>query len=173
MKTFKQLAAGLLMALGLVTGAVAAGGPGIALDKAPKQTNDLASLQNGAKLFVNYCLNCHSAAFMRYNRLQDIGLTEQQIKDNLLFSTDRVGETMKGHRPQAGQGMVWCQPAGPDPDRKGQVQPQRTGCRLSLHLPAHLLPRCHQSHGLEQPGLSQRGHAARDVGTAGRAPPYF
>ena len=95
MKTFKQLAAGLLMALGLVTGAVAAGGPGIALDKAPKQTNDLASLQNGAKLFVNYCLNCHSAAFMRYNRLQDIGLTEQQIKDNLLFSTDRVGETMK------------------------------------------------------------------------------
>ena len=52
-------------------------------------------LQNGAKLFVNYCLNCHSAAFMRYNRLQDIGLTEQQIKDNLLFTTDKVGETMK------------------------------------------------------------------------------
>jgi cytochrome c1 len=40
------------------------------------------------KLFVNYCLNCHSAAFMRFNRLKDIGLTDQQIKDNLLF-TDR------------------------------------------------------------------------------------
>jgi ubiquinol-cytochrome c reductase cytochrome c1 subunit len=52
-------------------------------------------LQNGAKLFVNYCLNCHSAAFMRYNRLTDIGLTEQQIKDNLLFTTDKVGDTMK------------------------------------------------------------------------------
>jgi ubiquinol-cytochrome c reductase cytochrome c1 subunit len=53
------------------------------------------SLQNGAKLFVNYCLNCLSASFMRYNRLKDIGLTEQQIKENLLFATDKVGETMK------------------------------------------------------------------------------
>ena len=42
----------------------------------PNKLNDLASLQNGAKLFVNYCLNCHSAAYMRYNRLRDIGLTE-------------------------------------------------------------------------------------------------
>jgi ubiquinol-cytochrome c reductase cytochrome c1 subunit len=47
----------------------AAGGDTIAWDKAPNKTNDLASLQNGAKLFVNYCLNCHSAAFMRFNRL--------------------------------------------------------------------------------------------------------
>jgi ubiquinol-cytochrome c reductase cytochrome c1 subunit len=68
---------------------------GIAWDKAPGKTNDMASLQNGAKIFVNYCLNCHSAAYMRYNRLKDIGLTEQQIKDNLLFSTDKVGDTMK------------------------------------------------------------------------------
>lgn len=68
---------------------------GIHWDKAPNVTNDLPALQNGARLFVNYCLGCHSAAFMRYNRLQDIGLTEQQIKDNLLFTTDRVGETMK------------------------------------------------------------------------------
>lgn len=95
MKTFKNIAAGLVMALGLVTGAQASGGDTIAWDKAPVNTTDLASLQNGAKLFANYCLNCHSAAFMRYNRLQDIGLTEQQIKDNLLFATDKVGETMK------------------------------------------------------------------------------
>ena len=74
--------------------ALAAGGGGITWDKAPNKTNDLAALQNGAKLFVNYCLNCHSAAFMRYNRLRDIGLTEQQIKDNLLFTTDKVGDTM-------------------------------------------------------------------------------
>ena len=57
--------------------------------------NDLASLQNGAKLFVNYCLNCHSASFMRYNRLKDIGLTDEQIKNNLLFAGEKVGETMK------------------------------------------------------------------------------
>ncbi|MBS0427073.1 MAG: cytochrome c1 [Proteobacteria bacterium] len=92
----KKLILTLIAALGIVSGAQAAEG-GIAWDKAPNRTNDLASLQNGAKLFVNYCLNCHSAAFMRYNRLQDIGLTEQQIKDNLLFTTDKVGETMKAN----------------------------------------------------------------------------
>jgi ubiquinol-cytochrome c reductase cytochrome c1 subunit len=72
-----------------------AAGDGIAWDKANPKTNDMAALQNGSKLFVNYCLSCHSAAYMRYNRLKDIGLTEQQIKDNLLFATDKVGETMK------------------------------------------------------------------------------
>jgi ubiquinol-cytochrome c reductase cytochrome c1 subunit len=87
--------AGLLLSLGLVAGGAHAAEGGIAWDKAPVKTNDMAALQNGAKLFVNYCLNCHSAAFMRYNRLRDIGLTEQQIKDNLLFTTDKVGETMK------------------------------------------------------------------------------
>lgn len=64
-------------------------------DKAPDRLNQLASLQNGARLFVNYCLNCHSAAFMRYNRLRDLGLTEDQIKKNLLFATDKVGDVMK------------------------------------------------------------------------------
>jgi len=70
---------------------------GLSWDKAPNNTTDLAALQHGAKLFVNYCLNCHSAAFMRYNRLKDIGLTEQQIKENLLFTTDKVGDTMKAN----------------------------------------------------------------------------
>jgi ubiquinol-cytochrome c reductase cytochrome c1 subunit len=90
----KKLILILAAALGLAGAAQAAGG-GIAWDKAPANTNDLPSLQNGAKLFVNYCLNCHSASYVRYNRLQDIGLTEKQIKDNLLFATDKVGETMK------------------------------------------------------------------------------
>jgi ubiquinol-cytochrome c reductase cytochrome c1 subunit len=90
----KKVLMTLAIALGLLTGAHANTG-GIAWDKAPVKTNDLGSLQNGAKLFVNYCLNCHSAAFMRFNRLKDIGLTDQQIKDNLLFTTEKVGETMK------------------------------------------------------------------------------
>lgn len=90
----KKIILALIAAVGLVAGAQAAEG-GLAWDKAPNKTNDMGALQNGAKLFVNYCLNCHSAAFMRFNRLQDIGLTEQQIKDNLLFTTDKVGETMK------------------------------------------------------------------------------
>ena len=90
----KKLILGLLLAAGVFVGAHAAS-DGIAWDKAPNKTNDLEALQKGAKLFVNYCLNCHSAAFMRYNRLKDIGLTEQQIKDNLLFTTDKIGDHMK------------------------------------------------------------------------------
>ncbi len=74
---------------------VLANSEGMAWDRAPNKTNDVVSLQNGGKLFVNYCLNCHSAAYMRFNRLKDIGLTEAQIKDNLLFTTDKVGDNMK------------------------------------------------------------------------------
>ena len=92
----KKLLASLLAAFAVVTGAQAAGGAAIALDKFPtERVTDLAALQNGAKIFANYCLNCHAAAFMRFNRLKDIGLTDQQIKDNLLFPTDKVGEVMK------------------------------------------------------------------------------
>src|SRR6218665_710937 len=95
-KPMKRPILTLIAALGLLAGAAhAAGDEAIAWDKAPGKTNDLASLQNGAKLFVNYCLSCHSAAYMRFNRLRDIGLTEQQLKDNLLFTTDKIGETMK------------------------------------------------------------------------------
>ena len=90
----KKVLLGLLLMAGISLGAHAAGG-GIAWDKAPNKTTDMAALQNGAKIFVNNCLNCHSAAYMRFNRLKDIGLTDQQIKDNLLFTTDKIGETMK------------------------------------------------------------------------------
>ncbi len=90
----KKLVASFALFFACAGTALAAGG-GIAWDKAPDKSNDLLALQHGAKLFVNYCLNCHSAAYMRFNRLKDIGLTEQQIKDNLLFTTDKVGETMK------------------------------------------------------------------------------
>jgi ubiquinol-cytochrome c reductase cytochrome c1 subunit len=84
----------LMVAFGLA-GTVHAAGSELAWDKAPSRTNDLPALQNGAKLFVNYCLNCHSAAYVRFNRLQDIGISEQQIKDNLLVGTDKVGEVMR------------------------------------------------------------------------------
>ncbi len=90
----KKLLASLLATLALMSGVHA--NESLVLDKFPKErVTDLAALQNGAKLFVNYCLNCHAAAFMRFNRLKDIGLTEQQIKDNMLFPTDKVGEVMK------------------------------------------------------------------------------
>jgi ubiquinol-cytochrome c reductase cytochrome c1 subunit len=86
----------LLAALAFGASTAHASTGGLAWDKFPKdRVTDHAALQNGAKLFVNYCLSCHNAAFMRYNRLRDIGLTEDQIKDNLVFTEAKVGDLMK------------------------------------------------------------------------------
>ncbi|WP_374266455.1 cytochrome c1 [Zoogloea sp.] len=89
-----------------------ASGPELHLDKAPVST-DPAALQNGAKLFVNYCLNCHGASYMRYNRLQQIGLSEQMIKDNLMFTADKIGEPMR-IAMQRDEAKVWFGAAPPD-----------------------------------------------------------
>ncbi len=87
----KLIAALVLMMCGSLAVAAEGGHP---LESAPNRVNNLVSLQNGAKLFVNYCLNCHSASSMRYNRLRDIGLTDVQIRDNLLFTGEKVGDLM-------------------------------------------------------------------------------
>jgi ubiquinol-cytochrome c reductase cytochrome c1 subunit len=92
----KQILRCVLLSLWVVASAAQASEGGLAWDKFPaEKMTDNASLQHGAKLFVNYCLNCHSAAYLRYNRLADIGLTDGQIKANLLFGDGKVGETMK------------------------------------------------------------------------------
>lgn len=67
----------------------------IKLDRAPINEDDHASLQRGARHFANYCMSCHSANYMRFNRLQDIGLSEAQIRDNLVFTGVKVGDLMK------------------------------------------------------------------------------
>jgi ubiquinol-cytochrome c reductase cytochrome c1 subunit len=52
-------------------------------------------LQRGAKYFVNYCLGCHSAKYVRYNRLgRDLQLTDKQVIDNLMFTGERPFDTM-------------------------------------------------------------------------------
>ena len=84
----------LLALLLVVPGLALASSAKVALEKAPINLHDKLSLQRGAQIFVNHCLNCHSAASMRYLRLTDIGLTEAQIRDNLLFSAEKVGEPM-------------------------------------------------------------------------------
>lgn len=86
---------------------------GAHLDKAPIDASNHASLQRGARTFVNSCLNCHSANYMRYNRLLEIGLTEKQIKDNLLFTGDKVGDTMKVAMNTA-EAKKWFGVAPPD-----------------------------------------------------------
>ena len=86
---------------------------GVHLDSAPDRSTNVQALQNGARLFVNYCLNCHSATSMRYNRLKDIGLTDEQIKSNLLFTADKVGETMNIALTKQ-DGKAWFGAAPPD-----------------------------------------------------------
>lgn len=83
------------------------------LDKAPIDASNHESLQRGARTFVNNCLNCHSANYMRYNRLLDIGLTEKQIKDNLMFAGEKVGDPMKVAMSKA-DGKKWFGVAPPD-----------------------------------------------------------
>ena len=65
----KRFMRGVALAALLIPAALQAS-EGMRLQSAPINSHDVASLQNGAKLFVNYCLNCHSAGYMRYNRLK-------------------------------------------------------------------------------------------------------
>jgi len=90
----KKLILSLLAALSFA-GPVLASSEGPPWDRFPKERiTDVAALQNGAKLFVNYCLNCHAASYMRFNRMRDIGLTDEQIKQNLVFTGVKVGDLM-------------------------------------------------------------------------------
>ena len=92
MSMIKRLIATIAMAAS--AGAFAAGS-GYEPVSARVNLDDEASLQRGAKMFVNYCLSCHSAAFMRYNRTgADLGLTDAQVAENLMFTTDKVGNAM-------------------------------------------------------------------------------
>ncbi|VVE19731.1 cytochrome c1 [Pandoraea terrigena] len=105
----------LLLVLALLSGFAAPvlAEESVALDTAPNRIDDLASLQRGAKLFVNYCLNCHSAASMRYSRLKDLGLSDAEIKNNLLFTTDKIGDTMTVAM-RAADAKEWFGAAPPD-----------------------------------------------------------
>ena len=89
----RSIAVAILACAPLVT--LAAGGSIHLLD-ARVDLDDRASLQRGAKLFVNYCLSCHSLEFMRYNRMgRDLGLTDEQVTENMLFAGDKVVDEMK------------------------------------------------------------------------------
>jgi ubiquinol-cytochrome c reductase cytochrome c1 subunit len=87
----KKLLALLLAAPLLAWGAEA----GYRLDHSPHHATDLVSLQAGARTFANYCLGCHGVQYMRYSGLKEIGLTEAQIRDHLMFTAAKIGEPIK------------------------------------------------------------------------------
>ena len=111
MKRYAILA--LLSLVSLAGGAFASGGADLRLAPAPAHRLDDESLQRGARNFVNYCLNCHSAKYMRYNRLTDLGLDLSMIQDNLMFATDKIGSTMTVAMTPA-DGKAWF--GAPPPD---------------------------------------------------------
>ena len=108
----KKLIIAFLLAV-LPAFGMAAGG-GVHLDDANIDLSDQASLQRGAKLFMNYCLSCHSAKYQRYNRMaRDLGLTEDEVKENLMFTTDKIGDTMN-IAMSADDAAKWFGQAPPD-----------------------------------------------------------
>ncbi|MES9972411.1 MAG: cytochrome c1 [Candidatus Thiodiazotropha sp.] len=108
----KKLIVAFLLAAAPMLGMAAGGGAD--LDDADIDLGDLASLQRGAKYFVNYCLSCHSAQYQRYNRMaRDLGLSETEVIENLMFTTDKIGDTMKIAMTTQ-QGTEWF--GSPPPD---------------------------------------------------------
>ncbi|MDH5536436.1 MAG: cytochrome c1 [Betaproteobacteria bacterium] len=89
-----SLAKGIL-GMALLVPAFALAAEDVKLDRAPIDSGDLISLQRGARTFVNYCQGCHSLGYMRYNRMQDLALSEWQIRDNLIFTGAKAGDLMK------------------------------------------------------------------------------
>ena len=116
MKTMNRLFVALLLAplAGmLIASRALAAEEGYRLDRAPIDPSDLVSLQAGARTFTNYCLSCHSAKYMRYNRLEELELTPQQIQDNLMFASDKIGTTMTVAMTEA-EGKQWFGVPPPD-----------------------------------------------------------
>jgi ubiquinol-cytochrome c reductase cytochrome c1 subunit len=110
MKPLTALLGFILLAATLT---VSAEEEGLYLEPAPARRLDVESLQRGARNFVNYCLNCHSAQYMRYNRLTDLAIGEKEIRDNLMFATDKLGSTMTAAMSKA-DATAWFGTAPPD-----------------------------------------------------------
>jgi ubiquinol-cytochrome c reductase cytochrome c1 subunit len=110
MRKLLRIALLALLAAPLVTMGAEAG---FRLDPSPHDPRDITSLQAGARTFVNYCLGCHGAQYMRYSGLTAIGLSEAQIRDNLMFTADKVGEAMRSNM-SVKEGKQWFGVAPPD-----------------------------------------------------------
>lgn len=104
----------LLLSLSTMGSAIAAGGGNIELDNADIDPNNKNSLQRGARLYVNYCLGCHGLKFQRYNRMaDDLGMDDALVAENLMFTTNKVAETMDIAMPER-EAQKWFGQTPPD-----------------------------------------------------------
>ncbi len=83
-----------ILSLALLPLSAMAGGGEVHLDEANIDLANHAAIQRGAKTFVNYCMGCHSAQYFRYSKLTEVGLTEQEIKDNLMLGGGKIRDQM-------------------------------------------------------------------------------
>ncbi|MEK7758446.1 MAG: cytochrome c1 [Pseudomonadota bacterium] len=104
----------ILLCVALPGLSLASGGEHAKLDAVKIDLSDKASLQRGARLFVNYRLSCHSISYMRYNRMgEDLGISDELVKENLMFAADKTGELMKAAMPRE-DARKWFGTAPPD-----------------------------------------------------------
>ena len=108
-------AGSLLLALSIAWPLAAfASSGGYKLEAADSDVSNLASLQRGARNFVNYCLGCHSARYMRYSQVaEDLALTEDALQENLMFTGTRIYDPMTSSMPPE-QAREWFGNAPPD-----------------------------------------------------------
>jgi ubiquinol-cytochrome c reductase cytochrome c1 subunit len=110
----KKLLTAVLLSASVVTGAFAAGGPSVPMADANIDADNKASLQRGARLYANYCLGCHGLKFQRYNRMgDDLGMDDELVKEHLMFTTNKVAETMDIAMPER-EAATWFGQTPPD-----------------------------------------------------------
>jgi len=126
-RVLKALLVGLGVSLGFGMSAAMAAGPAVPLDSFPKQKlTDRAALQNGAKLYMNYCLGCHGISQVRYSRLADLGLSQDQIKSNLILTEAKLGDLIKTTMPLK-ESANWFGKAPPDLSLTARSRSSRDG----------------------------------------------
>jgi ubiquinol-cytochrome c reductase cytochrome c1 subunit len=114
MKKIRHVAAGLAALMIMVPFVANAAGGGAPVLEAGNDVADIASLQRGARNFVNYCMGCHSAKYIRYNKLQaDLKLTDEQVQTNLMFATKKIDAMMMVNMPPE-DSERWFGQAPPD-----------------------------------------------------------
>lgn len=112
MRTKQALLLGCCLFLGSAAASAASGGP--ELEKAENDVDNIASLQRGARNFMNYCSGCHSAKYVRYKTIaEDLELSEDQIVTNLMFNADKTFETIQVNMP-ADDASRWFGRTPPD-----------------------------------------------------------
>jgi ubiquinol-cytochrome c reductase cytochrome c1 subunit len=91
---------------------VLAAAAGYRIERSPHDPRDVVSLQAGARTYVNYCLGCHSLQYMRYQGLTELGISEAQVKEHLLFTAEKIGEPIRttGVEPKTAKGWFGVPP---------------------------------------------------------------